>query len=44
MLIRLRRRRVPPGVPQAHVPLSGIFGFLATSEFKVSLAWPGRSA
>ena len=28
VLIRLRRRRVPPGVPQAHVPLTGIFGFL----------------
>jgi hypothetical protein len=28
MLVRLRRHRVPPGVPQAHVPLTGIFGFL----------------
>jgi hypothetical protein len=28
ILVRLRRRRPPPGVAQAHVPLTGIFGFL----------------
>ena len=28
MLFRLRRRKVRPGIPQAHVPLTGIFGFL----------------
>jgi hypothetical protein len=29
LLFRVRsRNRVPPGAPQAHVPLTGIFGFL----------------
>ena len=29
VLIRLRSRGVPPGAAQTHVPLTGIFGFLA---------------
>jgi hypothetical protein len=28
LVLRLRRHRIPPGVPQAHVPLTDIFGFL----------------
>jgi len=29
VLLHARRRRVRPGDPQAHVPLTGIFAFLA---------------
>lgn len=29
LLVRMRRLRRPPGAAEAHVPLTGIFGFLA---------------
>jgi hypothetical protein len=42
LLVRMRRRRRPSGGAEAHVPLTGIFGFLAWPRIHGREAPPPR--